>query len=140
MRFDLPDTPPGSEALREELRGFLAEAGRAWSPATRARSWMGFDRGFSRQVGARYQIVNARLLRRQIESESSANQKGAHEQSHGSQYAEQRGDAECCGSRQQNKLRRKNNFLPVDDVSQRTREQSKQERRSSACSLHQRNH
>jgi alkylation response protein AidB-like acyl-CoA dehydrogenase len=53
MRFDLPDTPPESEALRAELRAFLADAGREWSPATRARSWMGFDRGFSRAVGER---------------------------------------------------------------------------------------
>jgi len=53
MRFDLPDTPPGTEALRAELRAFLAEAGRAWTPEIRARSWMGFDRDFSREVGAR---------------------------------------------------------------------------------------
>lgn len=53
MRFDLPDTPPGAEALRAELRAFLAEAGRAWTPEIRARSWMGFDRDFSREVGAR---------------------------------------------------------------------------------------
>jgi acyl-CoA dehydrogenase len=53
MRFDLPDTPPKSEKLRAELRAFLADAGREWSPATRARSWMGFDRGFSRAVGER---------------------------------------------------------------------------------------
>lgn len=52
MRFDLPDTPPNSGALRAELRDFLAEAGRDWTPATRARSWMGFDRGFSKAVGA----------------------------------------------------------------------------------------
>lgn len=53
MRFDLPDTPPGAEALRAELRAFLAEAGHAWTPEIRARSWMGFDRDFSREVGAR---------------------------------------------------------------------------------------
>lgn len=53
MRFDLPDTPPRAEALRAELRAFLAEAGRAWTPEIRARSWMGFDRDFSREVGAR---------------------------------------------------------------------------------------
>lgn len=53
MRFDLPDTPPDSEKLRGELREFLADVGRDWSPATRARSWMGFDRDFSRAVGER---------------------------------------------------------------------------------------
>lgn len=53
MRFDLPDAPPGAEELRRELRAFLAEAGRDWSPGVRARSWMGFDREFSRAVGAR---------------------------------------------------------------------------------------
>jgi hypothetical protein len=52
MRFDLPD-PPDARALRTELRAFLAEQGRDWTPETRARSWMGFDRGFSREVGAR---------------------------------------------------------------------------------------
>ena len=53
MRFDLPDAPPNAEALRHELRAFLAEAGRDWTPEIRARSWMGFDRDFSRAVGAR---------------------------------------------------------------------------------------
>jgi acyl-CoA dehydrogenase len=53
MRFDLPDTPAGAEALRAEVRAFLAEAGRDWTPEVRARSWMGFDRGFSRAVGER---------------------------------------------------------------------------------------
>nr|MCU0887342.1 acyl-CoA dehydrogenase family protein [Rubritepida sp.] len=53
MRFDLPDTPPGAAALRREVRAFLAEAGRGWTPEVRARSWMGFDREFSRAVGAR---------------------------------------------------------------------------------------
>ncbi len=51
MRFDLPSLPAGAVALREEVREFLS--GRDWSPAVRARSWMGFDRGFSREVGAR---------------------------------------------------------------------------------------
>jgi len=53
MRFDLPDAPPGAEKLRRELRAFLAESGRDWTPGVRARSWMGFDRDFSREVGAR---------------------------------------------------------------------------------------
>ena len=53
LRFDLRDTPPEAPALRAELRAFLAEAGRDWSPRVRAYSWMGFDRDFSREVGKR---------------------------------------------------------------------------------------
>jgi hypothetical protein len=53
MRFELPSLPGGSAGLRAELRAFLAEAGRDWPPAVRARSWMGFDRDFSRELGAR---------------------------------------------------------------------------------------
>jgi acyl-CoA dehydrogenase len=53
LRFDLRDTPPEAPALRAELRAFLSEAGRGWSPRVRAYSWMGFDRGFSREVGER---------------------------------------------------------------------------------------
>ena len=53
LRFDLRDIPPEAEALRAELRGFLAEAGQGWSPRVRAYSWMGFDRDFSREVGQR---------------------------------------------------------------------------------------
>ncbi|MFN3449442.1 MAG: acyl-CoA dehydrogenase family protein [Roseococcus sp.] len=53
MRFDVPEIPAGAAALRAEVRAFLAEAGRDWTPAVRARSWMGFDRAFSRAVGAR---------------------------------------------------------------------------------------
>jgi acyl-CoA dehydrogenase len=53
MRFELPSLPGGSAGLRAELRAFLAEAGRDWTPAVRARSWMGFDRDFSRELGAR---------------------------------------------------------------------------------------
>jgi acyl-CoA dehydrogenase len=53
LRFDLRDTPPGSAGLRREVRAFLAEHGRDWTPEVRGRSWMGFDRDFSRAVGAR---------------------------------------------------------------------------------------
>lgn len=53
LRFDLRDTPAEAPALRAELRAFLAEAGRDWSPMVRAYSWMGFDREFSREVGRR---------------------------------------------------------------------------------------
>ncbi|MCO6414618.1 acyl-CoA dehydrogenase family protein [Siccirubricoccus sp. KC 17139] len=53
LRFELRDTPPDAPALRAELRAFLAEQGRNWSPTVRAYSWMGFDRDFSREVGKR---------------------------------------------------------------------------------------
>lgn len=53
LRFDLRDTPPDAPALRTELRAFLADSGRDWSPKVRAYSWMGFDHAFSREVGKR---------------------------------------------------------------------------------------
>ena len=53
FHFDLLDLPPAAEALRAEVREFL-RATLADQPAhTRARSWGGFDREFSRKVGAR---------------------------------------------------------------------------------------
>ncbi|MFC7543148.1 acyl-CoA dehydrogenase family protein [Siccirubricoccus deserti] len=53
LRFDLRDTPPEAPALRAELRAFLADHGRNWSPTVRGYSWMGFDRDFSREVAKR---------------------------------------------------------------------------------------
>jgi acyl-CoA dehydrogenase len=53
LRFDLRDPPPGAAALRAEVRAFLADHVPRWTPEIRARSWMGFDRDFSRAVGAR---------------------------------------------------------------------------------------
>ena len=53
LRVDLRDTPTEAPALRAELRAFLAEAGREWTPMVRAYSWMGFDREFTREVGRR---------------------------------------------------------------------------------------
>jgi alkylation response protein AidB-like acyl-CoA dehydrogenase len=53
LRFDLRDPPAGHEALRAEVRAFLADVGRDWAPEVRARSWIGFDRDFTRAVGAR---------------------------------------------------------------------------------------
>jgi len=53
LHFELRDAPPEAAALRAELRAFLAEAGRDWSPRVRGYSWMGFDRDFSRLVGER---------------------------------------------------------------------------------------
>jgi alkylation response protein AidB-like acyl-CoA dehydrogenase len=53
FQFDLTELPPDAEALRGEVRAFLREhLGR--SPAQRrAASWSGYDREFSRLMGAR---------------------------------------------------------------------------------------
>jgi hypothetical protein len=51
MRFDIPNLPEGTDALRANVRAFLS--GYDWGPEVRARSWMGFDRGFSRELGKR---------------------------------------------------------------------------------------
>jgi alkylation response protein AidB-like acyl-CoA dehydrogenase len=53
LRFDLRDPPPGAAALRAEVRAFIAEHEAGWTPEIRARSWMGFDRDFTRAAGAR---------------------------------------------------------------------------------------
>ncbi|TAK47268.1 MAG: acyl-CoA dehydrogenase [Xanthobacteraceae bacterium] len=53
IRFDLAQLPPEAEALRLEVRGFLAEYGAHWTRSERARSWDGFDREFSQTIGAR---------------------------------------------------------------------------------------
>src|SRR5216117_4072450 len=53
FRFDLCELPPETRALREEVRDFLrAELGDR-APVRRAHSWGGFDREFSRKMGAR---------------------------------------------------------------------------------------
>src|SRR5947199_7601198 len=53
FRFDLCELPPETRALREEVRDFLrAELGDR-APVRRAHSWGGFDREFSKKVGAR---------------------------------------------------------------------------------------
>jgi alkylation response protein AidB-like acyl-CoA dehydrogenase len=53
FRFALRDLPPEAESLRAEVRHFLAEQLGGAGPVKRARSWGGFDREFSRRVGAR---------------------------------------------------------------------------------------
>src|SRR2546428_1071846 len=53
FRFALNDLPPEAESLREEVRHFLAEQLGGAAPVKRAKSWGGFDREFSRRVGAR---------------------------------------------------------------------------------------
>ena len=53
LRFDLRDAPDGAAELRAEVRAFLAEHAPNFTPEIRARSWMGFDRDFTRAVGAK---------------------------------------------------------------------------------------
>lgn len=45
--------PPEDEALREEIKAFLAAKLKDMPPERRARSWMGSDPAFSRALGAR---------------------------------------------------------------------------------------
>ncbi|MBI4590051.1 MAG: acyl-CoA dehydrogenase family protein [Candidatus Rokubacteria bacterium] len=53
FHFELVDLPREVETLRAEVRGFLQENLGGRAPDQRARSWGGFDREFSRKVGAR---------------------------------------------------------------------------------------
>jgi alkylation response protein AidB-like acyl-CoA dehydrogenase len=53
FRFALNDLPPEAESLRADVRDFLRKEFSSAAPAKRARSWGGFDREFSRRVGAR---------------------------------------------------------------------------------------
>ncbi len=53
FHFDLLDLPREAEVLRSEVREFLREALGDRASHARARSWGGFDREFSRKVGAR---------------------------------------------------------------------------------------
>src|SRR6058998_3490909 len=53
FRFDLCELPPEARALREEVRDFLRAELCDRAPVRRAHSWGGFDREFSRKVGAR---------------------------------------------------------------------------------------
>ena len=50
--FDPAEFPPGTAALRHEVRAFLAPREAAWSPWLKGHSWSSFDRAFSRDVGA----------------------------------------------------------------------------------------
>ena len=51
--LELTAIPPEDEALRTEVRAFLADTLEGLEPDERARSWMGFDAGFSRQLAER---------------------------------------------------------------------------------------
>ncbi len=53
IRFANPPRHAGAEALRSEVRAFLAEQLRARTPLQRSESWNGHDRAFSRALGAR---------------------------------------------------------------------------------------
>lgn len=53
FRFDPVDLPPNAAELRAEVRAFLAERLDRWSPTLVGQSWTGFDRDFSREVGAK---------------------------------------------------------------------------------------
>jgi len=53
LNFPLPAPSEAAEALRHEVREFLATALAGRSPAERAQSWSGFDPAFSRAIGAR---------------------------------------------------------------------------------------
>lgn len=52
-QFTFSPIPPEAEAIRAEVRAFLAEALADFPPTRRAESWMGFDAQFSRRLGAR---------------------------------------------------------------------------------------
>ncbi|MGZ8260536.1 MAG: acyl-CoA dehydrogenase family protein [Caldimonas sp.] len=51
--LSLQPLPEAAEALRAEVRGFLDEELAGVPADVRARSWLGFDAGFSRKLGAR---------------------------------------------------------------------------------------
>ena len=51
FRFAPVALPPEAEAVRDEVRTFLAENLADYPPAQRARSWVGHDAEFSRKVG-----------------------------------------------------------------------------------------
>ncbi|MGV2861985.1 acyl-CoA dehydrogenase family protein [Achromobacter sp. AGC39] len=51
--LDLTPIPAADEALRADIRAFLADTLDGLEPDERARSWMGFDAGFSRQLAGR---------------------------------------------------------------------------------------
>jgi alkylation response protein AidB-like acyl-CoA dehydrogenase len=52
-QFIFSPIPPEAEAIRAEVRAFLAEALADYPPSRRAESWMGFDARFSQRLGAR---------------------------------------------------------------------------------------
>src|SRR3989441_10561899 len=53
FHFELGELPPEAETLRGEVREFLRRELGDTPPVQRAHSWGGFDREFSRKMGAR---------------------------------------------------------------------------------------
>lgn len=53
FRFPTPPHSPAAEELRGEVRAFLADELAKRPPVSRAESWNGFDRDFSRAMGAK---------------------------------------------------------------------------------------
>ena len=53
FHFELGELPPAAEALRAEVREFLRRELGDTPPVLRAHSWGGFDRAFSKKMGAR---------------------------------------------------------------------------------------
>src|SRR5687767_15440425 len=53
FHFALRDLPPEAEVLRKEVREFLHETMEGPVPMQREKTWGGFDREFSKKVGAR---------------------------------------------------------------------------------------
>lgn len=51
-KFDLFDPPPEIEALRADVRAFLARELAGKSPTLRAQTWSGYDPEFSRKLGS----------------------------------------------------------------------------------------
>jgi hypothetical protein len=51
--FEPFDLPPAAETLRREVRAFIAETIPHRTARERAESWSGFDKSFSRKMGAR---------------------------------------------------------------------------------------
>lgn len=52
-QFKFSRIPPEAQALRPQVRAFLADALKDYPAIRRADSWMGFDAEFSRRLGAR---------------------------------------------------------------------------------------
>lgn len=51
--FRLANLPPHAEEFRKQVKAFLAEHQPAAAPATRARSWLGFNADFSKKLAQR---------------------------------------------------------------------------------------